>query len=391
MFTSRKKKNLVVGCGLSGAVIAERISNILNEDVLIIDKKTYPAGLAFDYKDKNDIFIHKYGTHIFHTNYEYIWKYLNKFANFIPCMEKETAIIEGIEVPIPFNLNSIYKLFPKKMASRLEEKLIKKYGYGNKVSIFDIKTKPIFWDRDLDFLASYFYENVFIRYTNKKWGNRPPATANAFIQINRDDRKFKDKYQGIPENGYTKLTENILNGKNIKILFDVDFKNIDTTGFDRIFYTGSIDEFFNYKFGILQYRSANFEISEIDKEFYQNTGVVRYPNNYDFLKIHEFKHILNTKSNKTVISKEYTEDFKPDTETERYYPVLNKKNLDILKQYKIEAKKFKDVYFLGRLGDFKNYSMDEAIKKALEVFETVRFKSILDENILIENEQPITR
>ncbi len=388
MFSFTKKKNLIVGCGFTGAVLAERLSNILEEDVLIIDKKSHPAGLAFDYKE-NGITVNKFGTHIFHTNYEYIWKYLNKFTNFTPLMHKEKVLIEGMEAPYPFNLNTIYQIFPKNLASKLENKLIKKYGYGNKVSIFDIKTKTFFWDRDLDFLANYFYENLFISYANKKWDSKNYSTKNAFIHINKDDRKYKDKYQGIPQLGYTKLIENILNHKNIKILFDVDFKDIDTTGFDRIFYTGSIDEFFDYKFGILQYRSANFKTDNTNEDF--SASIIRYPNNHDFIKIHTFKDNLNPKNNTSTVLKEYISDFKPNTDTERFYPILNKKNIELYNQYKIEAKKFKDIRFLGRLGDFKNYSMDKAIKRALEVFETVRFKSLLEENTTIDCEQLILK
>jgi len=388
---SKKKKNLVVGAGFSGAVIAERLANILDEDVLVIDKNPYLGGKCFDYKDKNGITVHKFGSHIFHTNYEYIWKYLNKFSKFTPYMHKETALVEGNEVPLPFNLNSIQKVFPNKTAQRLEEKLIKKYGWGESVNIFDIKVKPFFWDKDLDFLANYVYENVFIHFADKKWGAKIPK-IDTEIKISRDDRKFSDKYQGTPIFGYTKLIENILNHKNIKILPEVDFKNIDTSGFDRIFYTGSIDEFFDYKYGILQYKSAYFETTEINKEFYQKTGVVNYPNNYDFIKIHEFKHYGCNKTDSTIISKEYVTDFSIDAKTrknDRFYPVLSDKNLKILKLYKIEARNFKDVYFLGRLGDFKDYTMDNAIKRALEVFETIRLNDILKESAQRNEEQLI--
>ena len=235
------------------------------------------------------------------------------------------------------------------------------------------------------------YENVFIHYANKKWDRRDLDLSNVCVHVNRDDRAFNDKYQGIFKEGYTKLIENILNHKNIKILLDVDFKNIDASGFDRIFYTGSIDEFFDYKFGMLQYRSARFEISKIENEFYQKTGVVKYPNNYDFIKIHEFKHYSDAKTSNTVIAREYVSDYLQNNDTERVYPVYSKRNADIFKQYKIEAKKLKDVYFLGRLGDFKNYSMDMAAKRAFEVFENVRLKSVLEENALFEDEQLIVK
>lgn len=386
----KKKKNLVVGCGLSGAILAERLASVLEEDVLIVDKNPYLGGMISDYED-NGIFLNKFGSHIFHTNFEYVFKYLNKFSSLIPYIHSESALVEGNFINLPFNLNSIYKVFPKNLASRLENKLIKKYGWGEKISILDIKTKPFFWDKDLDFLSSYVYENIFIHYANKKWDIRDLDVSKVFIHINRDDRAFDDKYQGFFKDGYTKLIENILNHKNIKILLDVDFKNIDTTGFDRIFYTGSIDEFFDYKFGMLQYRNAHFEIDEIETEFYQKTGVVKYPNNYDFIKIHEFKHYSNVNNNKTIIAKEYVDDYLQNNDNQRVYPVLNKRNIEIFKQYKIEAKKFKDVHFLGRLGDFKDYSMDMAAKRALEVFEAVRLKYLLEENAAFEDEQLIVR
>lgn len=393
MLNFSKKKNLVVGTGFSGAIIAERLSNIMDEDVLIIDKNPFLGGESFDYRDKSGITVHKFGSHIFHTNYEYIWKYLNKFSKFIPYIHKEAALVEGVKTGIPFNLNSIYEVFPKNLAFKIENKLIKKYGYGAKIPLLDFKIKPFFWwDRDLDFLANYVYEHIFIHFARKKWDTKDCNAAICPVYASRDDRKFDDKYQGIPNNGYSKLIENILNHKNIKILLEVDFKNIDTSGFDRIFYTGSIDEFFDYKFGMLQYRSANFEIEEINTEFYQKTGVVSYPNNFDFLKIHEFKHYGQEKTDKTIIAKEYVSDFKFDSKSRknnRTYPVLNNKNLAIYKQYKNEAKKFKDMYFLGRLGDFRNYSMDEAIKRALEVFETIRLHSIIKESALCEEGQLI--
>lgn len=382
----KKKKNLIAGCGLSGAVLAERLASISDEDVLIVDKNSHLGGMVFDYND-DEILVSKFGLHIFHTNFEYVFKYLNRFSNFIPHIHFETAFVEGKFINTPFNLNSICDVFPKNLALRLQDKLVKKYGWGKKVSVFDIKTKPLFWDKDLDFLASYIYENLYVHYAGKKWDRGDFDTSCAFVQTDRDNRVFKDKYQGVFEGGYAKLIENILNHKNIKILLDVDFKNIDTTGFDRIFYTGSIDEFFDYKFGALQYRSARFEISHLDVEYYQKTGVVRYPNNFDFIKVHEFKHYLNKKTNKTVIAGEYVEDFVPNSDKQRFYPILNKKNIEIFKRYKTEAKALKDVYFLGRLGDFKNYSMDCAIKRALEVFEGVRLKGVLDENAVFEDEQ----
>ncbi len=378
-----KKKNLVVGAGISGAAIAERIANILNENVLIIDKNPNIGGVCFDYKDTTGITIQKYGSHIFHTNLEYIWKYINKFTKFNTYMHTVSAIVDSKEVPMPANLNTICDIFSPSFAKKLEDKLIKKYGYNNKISILEFKTKPLFWDKDLDFLANYIYEKLFIHLEEKQWNIRPcditPALAfKIFIVTNRNNGYFEDKYQGVPKKGYSKLIENMLGNENIKILTGVDFKNIDTQGIDRIFYTGPIDEFFDYKYGVLGYRSAHFELEEENVEYYQKNAVVNYPNNYGFTRIHEFKHYLREKSNKTIIAKEYISDFIlgiDNNKNNRSYPILNTKNKKIYKLYKDEAKKLNNVYFLGRLGDFKNYTIDESIKRALEVFNSIKYEA----------------
>ena len=378
-----KRKNLVVGAGFSGAVIAERLANILKEDVLVIDKNPYTGGVCHDYKDKTGITIQEFGSHIFHTNFEYIWKYINKFTKFNTYMHKVSASIDGKETPIPVNFNTIYDIFSPSFAKKLEDKLIKKYGYNNKISILEFKTKPFLWDKDLDFLASYIYEKLFIHLEKKQWNMQPydisPALAyKVFIKTNKDDRYFEDKYQGIPLNGYSKLIENLLHNENIKILTGVDFKSIDTNGFDRIFYKGPIDEFFEYKYGVLGYRSAHFEFLECDTEYYQKSAVANYPNDYDFIRIHEFKHYLNEKSCKKINAKEYVSDFilgNNSVQNKRCYPVLNTKNKKMYKLYKDEAKKVKNIYFLGRLGDFKNYTIDESIKRALEVFNSIKYEN----------------
>ncbi len=371
-----KKKNLIVGAGFSGAVMAQKLADTLNEDVLVIDKAPNLAGACYDY-DKNNIKIHKFGSHIFHTNYEYIWKYLNKFSKFNTYMHKNGALIDGISVTLPFNLNTINKIFPKIFASKLEYKLMNKYQYSAKIPIIDFKRK-VFWDKDFDFLANYIYQNTFFNQAQKQWNSRsfeiePDCVSKISVFISKDDRYYQDKFQGVPKDGYTKLIENILNHKNIKILTSTDYKDINIGSFDRIFYTGPIDEFFDYKYGVLEYRSAYFDFIDIDKEFYQLYGVMNYPNNYDFVKIHEFKHYMDKKTDNTIIAKEYVKDFILG-ENERFYPILNEKNIKIYKKYKNEAKKLDNIYFLGRLGDFKNYEIDKAIKRAFELFDAIKFR-----------------
>lgn len=363
------KKNLVVGAGVSGATIANLIATKLNEKVVVIDKKSHIAGNCFDYRDKNGIMIHKYGSHIFHTSNEKVWSFVRQFCDFNQYMHKVIAVIDGIETTIPFNLNTIYDVFPKSLATRLEEKLLKNFEYNKKVPILEFQKQD---DENLKFLANYIYEKVFLHYTTKQWGVAPTdvdgaVTARVPVYISKDDRYFQDKYQGIPLDGYTKLVQNMLKHKNIEIKLKTEYKDVKGE-FDRVFYTGSIDEYFDYKFGKLPYRSVNFKLEEHNTPYYQNNSVVNYPCNYDFTRIHEYKHYLNDSSEKTVIAKEYSEFFELG-KNDRYYPIPKDENTSLYAKYKEEANKLEDFYFLGRLGDYKYYDMDKAIARAIELFE----------------------
>lgn len=364
-------KNLVVGAGFSGAVIANLIATKLDEEVIVIDKKDHIAGNCFDYKDNNGIMIHKYGSHIFHTSNEKVWDFVCQFTDFNQYMHKVIAIIDGIETTIPFNFNSIYKVFPPHMAKQLEKKLLKKFEYNKKVPILEFQKQS---DKDLKHLADFVYEKVFLHYTTKQWGVSPKdvdgaVTARVPVYLSRDDRYFQDKYQGIPLEGYTKVVENILKHPNIEVKLNTEFDG-NINEYKRVFYTGPIDEFFNYELGQLPYRSVNFKLEEYDREFYQPNAVVNYPCNYRFTRIHEYKHYLNDKSDKTIIAKEYSEFFELG-KNERYYPIPHQENSALYEKYLQKAQKLNNVYFCGRLGDYKYYDMDKAILRAIELFEEV--------------------
>ena len=363
--------NLVVGCGFSGAVIANLLASKLGEKVLVIDKKNHIAGNSFDYRDENGIMIHKYGSHIFHTNSEKVWSFLKQFTDLNTYMHKVVAVIDGIETTIPFNFNTLYNVFPRTLAQRLEEKLLKTFEYNKKVPILEFQKQD---DEDLKFLANYVYEKVLLHYTTKQWGNKPEevdgaVTARVPVYLSKDDRYFQDKYQGIPLEGYSKVVEKILTHPNIELRLNTDYKDLKGD-FKRVFYTGSIDEFFNYKYGQLPYRSVNFKMETYDREYYQSNSVVNYPCNYDFTRIHEYKYYLNDKSDKTVIAKEYSESFELG-KNERYYPIPKPENTALYNKYAEEAKALKNVYFLGRLGDYKYYDIDKAVLRAIELFESV--------------------
>lgn len=362
--------NLVVGAGFSGAVIAERIANVLDEKVVIIDRKNHVAGNSFDFKDKNGISIHKYGSHIFHTNNQKVWDYINNFSSFNTYMHRVLAVIDGIETTIPFNIDTLYKVFPESLAKKLEFKLLESFQYNSKVPILELAK---YNDKDLNFLADYIYEKVFLHYTVKQWGKTPneidgAVTARVPVMIGKDTRYFQDIYQGIPTKGYTDLIYKMLKNRNIEIRLNTDFKQVNLNDYKRIFFTGSIDEFFDYKFGMLPYRSVNFKFEEYDTEFYQKNSVVNYPDNYDFTRIHEYKHYKNEKSAKTVIAKEYSQEFVPG-KNERYYPISNEDNQNLYNKYLEHSKQYPNLFFLGRLGDYKYYDMDKAVLRALNLFE----------------------
>jgi len=365
-------KNLVVGAGFSGAVIANLIANELGEDVLIIDKKPHLAGNCHDFRDKNGIMIHKYGSHIFHTSDESVWNFIKQFGNFNNYQHKVIGDIDGVRTSIPFNLNTLFDVFPEDLAMRLEKKLLDLFELEKKVPILEFQNQN---DEDLKLLANFIYEKIFLYYTTKQWGVSPEKIDNAVtarvpVFISKDNRYFQDKYQGIPIDGYTKLVENMLNHPNIDLKLNTDFKEISGP-FDRIFYTGAIDEFFGYEFGQLPYRSVNFKFEEYDKEFYQENAVVNYPTSEDFTRIHEYKYYLGDKSNRTVIAKEFSESFELG-KNERFYPIPKKENFDLYNKYLEKSKTLKNVYFLGRLGDYKYYDMDKAIARALSVFKELK-------------------
>ena len=355
--------NLVVGAGFSGATMARLLAEA-GQKVLIIDKKNHIAGNSFDYVDENGICIHKYGSHIFHTDNEKVWAFVKRFTDFNTYAHKVVAVIDGIETTIPFNINTLHDVFSADTAQRLEAKLLAKYGRETKVAITDFQSQD---DEDLKFLADFVYRKVFAGYSTKQWGQIPDKSVMARVPVfvSRDDRYFQDKYQGIPTHGYTKLVEKMLAHENIEIRLSTDYKDVQGD-FRRTFYTGSIDEFFAYKFGILPYRSVNLEFETHDCEFYQSNSVLNYPCDHDFTRIHEYKYYLNDKSDKTVIAKEYPQAFAVG-KNERYYPIAHHQNQALYEKYLRE--KPENVYFLGRLGDYKYYDMDDAVECAMNLSE----------------------
>lgn len=360
--------NLIVGCGISGAAIARLLAD-MGENVVVIDSKEHIAGNIYDYYD-DGICVHKYGTHIFHTSNKQVWDFVSRFCQWYPYQHKVRGLIDGQIVPIPFNLNTLHTVFPKSIADRIENKLLDKFGLNVKVPILELRKTN---DQDLQFLAQYIYDKIFLEYTLKQWGQKPEdidasVSGRVPVYISRDDRYFQDKYQGIPIGGYTKMIEKMLDHPNITVKLNTPFSK--DMGYDRLFWTGSIDEFFDYQYGELPYRSERFEFIKYPFSKLQDAAVVNYPCNYDWTRIGEYKYFLNDQSDKTIVSYEYPEVFE-NGKNERFYPITNEANNALYNKYMNLAQNVPNVYFCGRLGDYKYYDMDKAVMRAINLVNTI--------------------
>jgi len=233
---------IVVGAGFSGAVIAERISSVLNKKVLVIEKREYVGGNCYDYIDENNIIVHRHGPHLFHTDCKEVFDYLSKFTDWHIYHHRVLAYVNGKKIPIPFNFNSIDMLFPAVLSGKLQATLLKKYPAGSRVPILEMRKTD---NRDLQFLSDFIYQQIYKNYTVKQWGKKPEeigrdVTARVPVVIGRDDRYFTDKYQAVPAEGYSKIFQTILKHENIKLLLNADLKDYITLDFEsgKIYFRG---------------------------------------------------------------------------------------------------------------------------------------------------------
>ena len=361
---------LIIGAGISGAVLAERYAN-LGKRVLILEKRSHIAGNCYDYIDENGILVSKYGAHLFHTNEEHVWNYVNRFCDWYPWEHKVLAKVDHKLVPIPVNITTVNKLFNRSISSEDE---MKAWLDTNRIDIVEPRNGE---EAVLSKVGKELYEKMFKHYTKKQWDKYPEeldaSVLNRIpVRTSHDDRYFSDKYQALPKGGYTKLFENILAHPNIHVELNTDYFDVkeEISGFSKLFYTGPIDRFFNFKHSLqdkLEYRSINFVSETIDKELFQENSVINYPGTeVDYTRIIEYKHFGNQQAAKTTIVKEFTVDT-----GEPYYPVPNEKNREIYERYKKEADELTDIYFVGRLANYKYFNMDQAFKNALDLFKAL--------------------
>lgn len=358
---------LIVGCGLSGVVIAERIANILNKKVTIIDKRDHIAGNCFDYIDhQTGILLNKYGAHIFHTNNEEVWNYINKFDKWVRWEHKVLSFIDDKYVCIPVNITTINELCDQNL---MNEDEAKNWLLQNQIKYDKItNSEEIAKSR----IGNKLYDKLIKYYTFKQWGKYPCELDKTVleripIRSNFDTRYFNDKYQALPHKGYTHFFNKILDNENIIVKLNTDyFDYIKNNIHDVIIFTGRIDLYFS-DYEKLEYRSIDFDIQKIENmNFYQPNSVVNYPGlEYNFTRIVEYKHFLNQKSKDTIIVFE-----RSNKEGEPYYPVPSKKNLELYEKYRKLAiqEEYKNIYFVGRLANYKYLNMDEAIINSLNFF-----------------------
>ena len=359
---------IIVGCGLSGIVIAEQFSSKLNKKVLIIDKRDHIGGNCYDYVDEETgILLNKYGAHLFHTNDKEVYDYINQFCKWIRWEHKVQALIDNQYVSIPVNITTVNQLCNENITSQqeMDDWLSRNQIKYNKIINGEMMAKSR--------VGEILYEKIFENYTFKQWNKfpkdlKPEVLARIPIRNSFDTRYFSDKYQVLPEKGYTHFFQQILNqNPNIKVMLKTDFFEIKDEIKDKIIiYTGPIDKYYSDK-GLpsLEYRSIDFHIERImNTNYYQNNSVINYPEkNIKYTRCVEYKHFLNQNSKHTIIVKETTND-----KGEPYYPVLNEENINLYNKYKKMSEKENNIHFIGRLASYKYFNMDQAIKNSLEYF-----------------------
>ena len=357
---------LIVGAGFAGSVLAERIASQRGESVLLIDRRNHIGGNAYDCYDDAGILIHKYGPHIFHTNAQQIVDYLSQFTEWRPYEHRVLAKVDGKLLPIPINLDTINKLYGLDLTS--EE--LEQFFAERREAVDEIKTSE---DVVVSTVGRELYEKFFRGYTRKQWGVDPSqlnksVTARIPTRTSRDDRYFGDSFQAMPLHGYTRMFERMVKHPKIKIMLQTDYSEIkDQIPHNRLIFTGPVDEFFNWRYGKLPYRSLRFDHRTVDVEQFQPVAVVNYPMTEDYTRITEYKHLTGQKAPKTSLTYEYPSDV-----GDPYYPVPRAENEALYKKYEALANERDDVWFVGRLATYRYYNMDQVVGQALAAFRRIQ-------------------
>jgi UDP-galactopyranose mutase len=356
---------LIVGAGFAGCVLAERLARVQNRRVLLVDKRPHIGGNAYDHYNDHGILVHKYGPHIFHTNSRPVFEYLSQFTEWRQYEHRVVASVDGQLVPIPINLDTINRLYGLNLNSQQVESFFQSVAEP----IEQVRTSE---DVVVNRVGRELYQKFFRNYTRKQWGLDPSeldasVTSRVPVRTNRDDRYFSDTYQAMPLHGYTRMFENMLDHANIKIMLNTDYLELGGELLAKeIIFTGPVDEFFDYRYGKLPYRSLRFKHETHNRETYQPAPVVNYPNEHPYTRVTEFKYLTGQEHPKTSIVYEF-----PMDEGDPYYPVPRPENKEIHRKYKALADETLGVHFVGRLATYQYYNMDQVTAQALTLFNKI--------------------
>ena len=371
---------IIIGSGIAGAAAARVLAEEQSKKVLVLEKKHHIGGNCYDGKDKYGILVHWYGPHIFHTGNEEVYEWLSRFTDWYAFGHEVVARVGDKLLPVPFNLNTLKMVYGEEKAAVLEKKLVDTFGFGARVPILKLREQQ---DEDLRAIADYVYENVFLRYTMKQWGQTPeeidPAvTGRVPVVISYDNRYFGDKYQGMPLDGFTLMFEKMLDHPNIEVRTNTDAKDalviseqegkvlMDGQEFcGTVIYTGPVDELFDCRFGRLPYRTLRFDFEHYDQPDYQGHSVVNYTVSEDYTRITEFKYLTGQKADSTTIVKEYPFAYTGAEGEIPYYAIMNEENNALYQKYADLAAKLPDFHLLGRLAEYKDYNIDAMAAKAI--------------------------
>ena len=355
---------LIVGAGFAGSVLAERLAGQHNARILLIDRRDHVGGNAYDELDEAGILYHKYGPHIFHTNSEQVVEYLSQFTEWRPYEHRVLADVRDRRVPIPINRTTLNKLFALDLKTDEEAA---EYLASRAEPVADIQTSE---DVVVNAVGRELYELFFRGYTRKQWGLDPSeldkqVTSRIPTRTNTDDRYFGDTFQAMPKDGYTAMFERMTDHPLIDKMLGTDFRDVrDSVDFDHLVFTGPIDEYFDFRFGKLPYRSLKFDHKTLDQEQYQPVAVVNYPSeDVPYTRISEYKHLTGQEHAKTSITYEY-----PAAEGDPYYPIPRPENQELFKRYEALADATPGVTFVGRLATYRYYNMDQIVGQALATF-----------------------
>lgn len=373
---------LVVGAGFAGSVMAERLADA-GESVLVIDRRTHIGGNAYDHLDAAGILIHRYGPHIFHTNAPEVFRYLSRFTAWRPYEHRVLAEVEGRLLPIPINLDTVNRLY----GLSLDSAALEAWFADQAEPIKDVRTSE---DVVVSKVGRDLYEKFFRGYTRKQWGLDPSqldrsVTARVPVRTNRDDRYFTDQFQFMPAQGYTRMFSRLLSHPRISVRLGLEYREaVKAVRYGRLVFTGPIDEFFDFRFGRLPYRSLRFAHVTFDQPWKQPVATLNYPQTQDYTRVSEYKHMTGQQHPKTTLTYEY-----PSADGDPYYPVPRPQNAELYKRYEALAQARPEVVFVGRLATYRYLNMDQVVAQALATFARVSGKTNWKQ--AVAESQPVTR